>query len=178
MGVAGTGKSTLSREILRRLSAVYLDNNHIADAFFPDTRNGVDYEKSRPGFYKILYTITEENLRLGNSVLLDVPHTKEVQRGEWRVFVKRLIGRTGSTMVAIRCRCSENVLRARIRSRGEQRDRWKLEHWDEFLAQQPIDIAIPFPHLDIDTEKNRLRNISTAIKYIMSQVAAYSRPPH
>src|SRR5215813_4682614 len=50
MGVAGSGKTTLARRILRHISAVYLDNNHIADAFSPDRRNGSAYDRLRPGF--------------------------------------------------------------------------------------------------------------------------------
>jgi predicted kinase len=175
MGVAGSGKSTLSREILRRIWAVYLDNNHIADAFLPDTRNGPEYEKLRPGFYRALYNITEENLKLGTSVLLDVPHLKEVQTPEWRGFIKRLAIRTKAKMVAIRCLCSEKVLHARIRSRGEQRDRWKLENWKEFLEKEPVKVSIPFPHLDIDTEKDLSKNSRAAIRYIRMAQRAWRK---
>src|SRR3990172_13211345 len=125
MGVPGSGKTTLSREILRHIWAVYLDNNHIADAFFPDTRSGVRYEKLRSRFYKALYTITEENLKLGNSVLLDVPHIKEVQAARWRAFIRRLAGKANAEMLVIRCLCSEQTLCRRIRSRGKRRDRPK-----------------------------------------------------
>jgi predicted kinase len=106
MGVAGSGKTTFSKELLRHVAAVYLDNNHIVDAFFPHTRNGRHYESLRPAFYKALWTITEENLELGNSVLLDVPHVREVQRPEWRAFVRRLAARTGARLRVIRCLCS------------------------------------------------------------------------
>ncbi|MGH7775155.1 MAG: AAA family ATPase [Candidatus Binatia bacterium] len=170
MGVAGSGKSTLSREILRCIWAVYLDNNHIADAFFPDTRNGPEYARLRPGFYRALYTITEENLKLGTSVLLDVPHVKEVQTPEWRGFIKRLAIRTKAKMVAIRCLCSDKVLHARIRSRGAQRDRWKLENWKEFLEKESVKVSIPFPHLDIDTERDLSSNIHAAVQYIRTQL--------
>ena len=168
MGVAGSGKTTLSREILRRICAVYLDNNHVVDAFFPDTRNGRRYEKLRPHFYRALYTIAEENLRTGNSVLLDIPHVKEIQDPEWRRFIKRLAARTKSQLIVIRCLCSERVLQSRIRSRGEKRDRQKLSRWKEFLIAQPIDVAIPFRHLDVDTEKNLLANTDEAIRYILN----------
>jgi len=166
MGVAGSGKSTLSREILRRVPAVYLDNNHIADAFFPYERNGRGYEKLRPRFYQILYTIAEENLKLGNSVLLDVPHIKDVQTRKWQVFIKQLVKRTSARMVVIRCHCSENTLRARLRSRGEERDKWKLRNWKPYLRNEPIQIAIPFPHFDVDTEKNVSKNARAAVRYI------------
>jgi predicted kinase len=167
MGVAGSGKTTLSREILRRVWAVYLDNNQVVDAFFPETRNGRRYEKLRPHFYKALYTIAEENLRIGNSVLLDVPHVKEIKDREWRRFIKRLAARTKAQLIIIRCLCSEKILHSRIRSRGEKRDRQKLSRWKEFSTTQPIDVAIPFPHLDIDTEKNLSVNTDAAVRYIL-----------
>jgi predicted kinase len=166
IGVAGSGKTTLAREILRHLWAVYLDNNHIADAFFPDTRSGRRYERLRPHFYEALYTIAEENLRAGNSVLLDVPHVKEIQIPKWRRFIKGLTARTRSKLIIVRCHCSETVLRSRIRLRNEWRDRSKLKDWEQFLSAQPLDVPIPFPHLDIDTERDLLRNTSAAVRYI------------
>jgi predicted kinase len=172
MGVAGSGKTTLAKEILRRLWAVYLDNNHVVDAFFPDTRSGRRYEKLRPHFYQVLYTIAEANLRLGNSILLDVPHIKEVQIPKWRRFINRLSARTKSKIVVIRCFCSERVLYSRIRSRGENRDRWKLAHWKDFLTEQPIKLPPPFPHLDIDTEKHLAVNTRAAVRYIVEQSSA------
>jgi len=166
MGVAGSGKTTLSAEILRRICAVYLDNNQIADAFFSWTRQGPSYEKLRPGFYRALYTIAEENLKRGNSVLLDVPHVKEMQTHEWRNLIKRIVRRSGAKLAIIRCFCSESVLKQRIRLRGEKRDARKLKHWDEFLVEQPIKVTVPFAHLDVDTEKNLARNVSAAVHYI------------
>jgi predicted kinase len=171
MGLAGSGKTTLAREILRRLWALYLDNNHIVDAFFPYARHGRAYEKLRPHFYRALYTIVEENLRGGNSILLDVPHVKEMQLPEWRRFIKSLAARTKSKIIVIRCRCSETVLQLRLQARAEKRDQWKLDHWKEFLTQQPIKAAVPFPHLDIDTEKDLSANTSAAVQYILARGA-------
>jgi predicted kinase len=171
MGVAGSGKTTLANGILRRLWAVYLDNNQIAGVFFPHTRRGVKYTALRPYFYKALYRIAEENLKLGNSVLLDVPHMKEAQEPKWRRNIEDLVSRAGAKLIAIRCRCAENVLRSRLESRDEKRDRWKLGHWNEFLREQPIEMPLPFPHLDIDTEKNLLKNTATAMRYILEHGA-------
>ena len=106
MGVAGSGKSTLAQNLLRRLCAVYLDNNQIVDAFFPDRRNGRSYNKLRPRFYQALYTIVAENLKLGNSILLDVPHVKEMQDPQWRRFIKSLTAAANAKIIVIRCLCS------------------------------------------------------------------------
>ena len=169
IGVAGSGKTTLAREILRDWCAVYLDNNQIVDAFFPDTRSGNDYEKLRPNFYRALYAIAEANLNLRNSVLLDVPHVKEIQLSSWRRFMKRFSEETKSTLVIIRCLCSEQVLRSRLIARAEKRDQWKLRHWQEFLDQQPIDVRIRAPHLDLNTEDGLAQNARAAISYIRSR---------
>ena len=107
-------------------------------------------------------------MKLGNSVLLDVPHIKDVQTRKWQVFIKQLVKRTSARMVVIRCRCSENTLRARLRSRGEERDKWKLKNWKPYLRNEPIEVAIPFRHIDVDTEKNVLKNANAAVRYIKS----------
>ncbi|MCB0293292.1 MAG: hypothetical protein KDH97_23760, partial [Calditrichaeota bacterium] len=51
MGVAGSGKTNVARSILERVNAVYLDNNFIADAFFPHTRSDAEYLKIRRNLY-------------------------------------------------------------------------------------------------------------------------------
>ena len=175
MGVAGSGKTTLSREILRHLAVVYLDNNQIAGEFFPDTRIGSKYTFLRPQFYRALYTIAEENLRFGNAVLLDVPHIKEAQETKWYRSMEKLAARARAKVVAIRCRCSEDVLRFRLESRGEKRDGWKLSHWKELLQEQPVDLPLWFPHLDLDTEANLARNTRKAIRYILERARTKSK---
>jgi predicted kinase len=170
IGVAGSGKTTLSKQLIRRISTTYLDNNHIADAFFPTTRNGAKYTRLRPYFYKALYRITEENLNLGNSVLLDVPHVKELQLPSWRQSIIRLVKKSKAKMTVIKCGCSESVLKDRLRRRGEKRDLWKLNHWEAFLRQQPIDVRVPFDHLTLNTEEDLSANVRAAVHYIVSGV--------
>ena len=167
MGVAGSGKSTLAQHILRRVCAVYLDNNHIVDAFFRDTRSGHSYLRLRPRFYQAIYTIVKENLKLGNSVLLDMPHVKEMQDPRWRRFIKKLAKRSKAQIVVIRCLCSDKTLHARLVRRGEKRDRQKLIHWDSFLKEQPIKMDLAWPHLNVDTDKNLAGNVRAATRYII-----------
>ncbi len=168
MGVAGSGKSELARAILDQVWAVYLDNNFLADAFSPESRTDERYLAVRENLYTALYRITEENLRIGNSVLLDAPHIKQVQDAEWCRHIQVLAEKAGAWMRAIRCYCSEQVLRRRLEARGEQRDRWKLENWQTFLAQEPSRAPIPFPHLELDTEQPLKGNVARAVSYILS----------
>jgi predicted kinase len=167
MGVAGSGKSELAQAILEQVSAVYLDNNFLADAFSPGSRSDESYLAIRDNLYAALYRITGENLRIGNSVLLDAPHIRQAQDPEWCRWIQDLAAEAGASLRAIRCYCREDVLRQRLEARGEERDRWKLENWHAFLAEQPPRTPIPFPHLDLDTEQPLKANVARAVSYIL-----------
>ena len=172
MGVAGSGKTTLAKAILRRIWAVYLDNNQIVDAFFPRTRQGKKYEELRPNFYRVLYRVAGENLAAGNSVVLDVPHIKELRNTKWQKWLIGFVKKARVKLVVVRCHCSDSVLRSRLKARGEPRDRWKLNHWKAFVAEQPSLTPIPFPHIDINTERDLPANVRLALKFIRQASAS------
>jgi predicted kinase len=166
MGVAGVGKSTLSRTLLSRISATYLDNNFVADAFSAASRTDPEYRRNRPRVYGALYRIAEENLRVGNSVLLDVPHILQAQDPDWCDYIAKLATGCGARLVVFRCSCSEKTLRDRLERRNEERDRWKLEHWDEFLQSQPLGLALPFGCTELCTESPILANLEQMLRVL------------
>jgi hypothetical protein len=47
-----------------------------------------------------------------------------------------------------------------------------LNHWQGFLARQPSLTHIPFPHLEIDTERNLSANVNAALRYIFRSGAS------
>ena len=169
MGVAGSGKSELARAILEHVCAVYLDNNFLADAFSPKSRTDEPYLAVRENLYAVLYRITEENLRIGNSVVLDAPHIRQVQDPEWCKWIQDSARNAGAWMRVIRCYCREKLLRERLEARREKRDQWKLKNWQTFLMQQPPRVPIPFHHLELDTEDALEANAARAVSYIVEQ---------
>ncbi len=126
MGVAGSGKTTLAKGMLSRVCATYLDNNFVVDAFFADTRTAPEYIQLRLQLYKVLYGSAEENLLVGNSVVLDAPHVRQMPSARWQQLLDGLVSRTGSALAIIRCFCSEKTLRQRLLSRDEERDMWRF----------------------------------------------------
>ena len=166
MGVPASGKTRLAKPIAKEIGAVYLDNNFIADPFFPHTRVDEQYKKIRTSIYAALYLITTENLKLGNSVLLDVPHVTHMKDKKWRRTITTLAANANAELKVIRCYCSEETLKQRIITRGKKRDKWKLSHWDEFLRNEPIFVEIPFDHIDINTEEQNALNLDRSLKYL------------
>lgn len=169
MGVAGSGKSELAKAILEQVWSVYLDNNFLADAFSPESRTDERYLAVREKLYAALYRITKANLLIGNSVLLDAPHIRQVQEPEWCLWIQEFAKDAGAWMRAIRCHCREELLWQRLETRGEKRDRWKLEHWRTFLEEQSPRASIPFPHLEVDTEQPLKANVARALSYILKE---------
>ncbi len=174
MGVAGSGKSKLARAILEEIWAVYLDNNFLADVFSPESRTDEQYLAIRENLYGALYRITTENLRIGNSVLLDAPHIRQVQDPAWCSWIHELAKDSGAWVRAIRCYCRTEILRGRLEARGEKRDQWKLENWQMFLTQQPPRVTIPFPHLELDTEDVVEANAARAVSYVVRPVSTHA----
>jgi predicted kinase len=170
-GVAGSGKSTVARGLLEYVNAVYLDNNFIADAFFPDTRRGLEYRKLRPRLYRALYRIAAENLRVGNSVLLDAPHVRQSRSSHWYHLMRSLTIDASSELVMIRCVASEREIRRRLEARGEPRDWWKLKNWETHVRSQPVSGMLPYPHLDLATERSIEDTVQEALHYILAHAA-------
>jgi predicted kinase len=166
-GVAGSGKSTVARGLLEYVQAVYLDNNFIADAFFPETRRGLEYRRIRPRMYRALYRINGENLSVGNSVLLDAPHIRQSRSAIWYRSMLSLTMDAASELVMIRCVASEGEIRRRLETRGEPRDRWKLQNWETHVRSQPVAGNLPHPHLDLATERSIEGTVREALKYIL-----------
>lgn len=166
MGCPGVGKTTLAKEYLKRYRYVYLDNNFIADAIDPNSRTSDYYLKFRPFIYPILYRVALENLRVGNSVLLDVPHVTHMQKREWHAEIAEIANSGGSGLKIVRCYCSETILKKRIKDRGKERDQEKLDNWSAFMEKEPLRVPIPLDHIEIDTEIPIVQQINLVSDYL------------
>jgi len=164
MGIAGAGKSTLARALCRRIHLTYLSTDPITDPFFPDTRESPEYHEMRPRIYEAMYRLAEENLSIGNSVLLDAPHLSQMKNPEGIEQIQGLAQKGHAHLSIIRCWCRDEELHRRITARGEQRDLPKLNNWSSFLMDQSI--CIPVDHIEIDMEESLENNLLKVIDYL------------
>lgn len=144
VGPAGSGKSTVARELARRAGAVYLDKDTLAGPLVEaalaasgnesSDRESNEYYRTHvmPAEYTSLFAVAGDNLRLGHPVVIDAPFAayldspaffaRSATHGRW----------PDSPVFVLRVLAPEAVVKARLRERGLERDAVKLRDWDAF----------------------------------------------
>jgi predicted kinase len=151
-GGPGAGKTRLARAVVRRLpDALLLDKDQLLGAWVDwvlrasgaavDRDGALYWQEVRPLEYATLMAVAFDHLALGKSVVIDAPFGPELADAAWLARMCRECDAREAVLLAVWVSCDAAAAYCRLRARGEPRDRWKLEHWDEFLARQPY--ALP-----------------------------------
>jgi predicted kinase len=154
IGPAGCGKSTVSREIARRLHAAYLDKDslvtYLTEALL-DLAGTDKHERDNNEYYQAhvmdweyatLLRVAGDNLRLGTSVVIDAPFGRYLPRED---FLEQAAADYGWPAEAawhvVRVVVDGELARRRTFARNSGRDEWKLQHWDAFWAKATTSIC-------------------------------------
>jgi predicted kinase len=144
IGPAGSGKSTVSRQLARRYAAAYLDKDTVATAFTELLleQNGSDKnDRDHSGYYQstilpleyaTLLRLCADNLDVGRSVVLDAPFGRFFADRDY--LLKATADWPDANLVVVHVVAASPVVQDRVARRGYPRDSWKLAHWDQFWA--------------------------------------------
>ncbi len=152
-GVAGSGKSTLGKEIARKLiNGTLLSKDLLQNAFTEKDRSGQLYGFISGPTAKILVNFVDLQLSCGKIPLIDAPFSFNHQRTDefqdWVSHFRNVAEKHHARLAIIRCLPpNEEELNKRIKERGYTWDQWKLDHWEDFLKRDPLDF--PIPHDDV-----------------------------
>lgn len=128
-GLPGTGKTTISKEVSRRLKAVYLRVDTIEQAL----KNLGGYPDSLvigSEGYLIGNAIAKENLALGLDVIADSVNPIGITRRDWRQVAEE----ANTVFVEIELICSDKKEhQARVEGRIADIDGHKLPTWNDVL---------------------------------------------
>ncbi|WP_072333396.1 MULTISPECIES: AAA family ATPase [unclassified Paenibacillus] len=160
IGPAGAGKTTVAKELARRLRIPLFDMDTLlrpaAETIMtlsgrdPNDRDSPVYKQfCRDLGYRITMDAALENLELGIDTLVVGPFTKETENPQWPEQELARIGAAGSQVelkvISVYLQDDE-VYRERIRQRASILDVWKLENWDSFrqsLRPRPVRWELP-----------------------------------
>ena len=142
-GLPGTGKSTIARLLAERLKATWLRIDTIEQTLracgtLPD---GVVTEG-----YAIGYSVAQDNLRAGGTVIADSVNPLAVTRDAWVAVAAR----AGVAVVEVEVVCSDAVEhRRRVEGRVSDVPGLTIPSWD--AVQQRTYDAWSRPHVVLDT---------------------------
>lgn len=147
LGGAGSGKSTVSRQLSRMTGAVYLDKDTMSGVLVqaalealghdPTDResNATYVERIMPLEYRALFAVAADNLALGHSVVLDAPFVAYLDDPTWLSRSMATAGWPVTDVTVVHVRAEAEIVRARLRERGLDRDRAKLADWDAYWSR-------------------------------------------
>jgi len=154
-GLPGSGKTTLCEALSRVLHVPYIDYDTVCQPFleeiaqaYPDGRSYRDFCAFwRKPCYAAVMDSVMYNLRLGLSVIVSAPFTREKQDPSYFSHLKASSG-LDFNVVGIDLHPDEHTLRQNLERRGLVRDIEKLRDWPAFHQQHQGDI----PQWDADTQ--------------------------
>lgn len=145
------GKTYISKQIAKALNhVVYLDK----DTLIPLSRQifiaaGEEYNRSSVFFekyirnyeYDTIISLALEALEYDDTVLINAPFTQEVRSPEYMAHLKDLLAKKNTRLVIIWVITDKEVCRQRMIARNSDRDKWKLENWEQYITK--CDFTIP-----------------------------------
>lgn len=144
-GCAGSGKTSLGKKIARETGWAYIDKDTVTRDFTDfilvdkgksksDRESDVYCNEIRPVEYQITFKVCDENLRLGNSVILTIPFIAQIQDyGKWQKMVQEYGLDLDDVVVKfVWINHDEGSEYTRVTKRNADRDGYKLQHWEEY----------------------------------------------
>lgn len=169
-GLAGCGKSTVSRALSRHFGWPLIDKDDIKDLL--DSR----IPDAGPLAYEVMFNLARRQLLQGLSVICDSPLTGRIAYER----AQRVAAEAHASLVVLACRCSdEEIWKQRINSRKAlQLPAHHQVDWEAFetLRRQLMaheQVVITHPQFLVDTA----RPLHECLQDVISWLAALDRSP-
>lgn len=144
------GKTYVSKQLAKYLKhVVYLDKDTLivlskqifAVAHQEYNRSSDFFEENiRDYEYTAIVDLALEALEYDDVVLINAPFTREIRDKAYMDALRAKLLQKNARLSVIWVQTSVDVCHQRMIDRASGRDKWKLEHWDEYIAGINFDI--------------------------------------
>ena len=185
VGVAGVGKSTIGNEVAKRTKSVLIDKDVLTENFTEvllsslspnrdrnDRQSGFYLENVRPLEYEATLNVAEENLKLGNNVVIVAPFISELRKDNW---LKEEMTRRNlkCNVKVIYVNASLDTQQKRLKKRNLSRDEWKLNNWSKYADNSDVNITWPLNQDELLIVNNDFRYGSPEYKNLMNELISW-----
>ena len=138
------GKTYVSKQLAKNLKhVVYLDKDTLivlSKQIFVVA--GQEYNRSSDFFeanirdyeYAAIIDLALEAREYDDIVLITAPFTREVRDPQYMSALKTRLAQKNAKLTVIWVQTEPEICRQRMIQRNSDRDKWKLENWDEYIA--------------------------------------------
>ncbi|MDW2796691.1 AAA family ATPase [Clostridium boliviensis] len=145
-----SGKTYVSKQLAKNLKhVVYLDKDTLivlSKQIFVVA--GQEYNRSSDFFeanirdyeYAAIVDLAMEALEYDDIVLINAPFTREIRDTGYMNALREKLIKKNTVLTVIWVQTDAAVCRQRMIDRNSDRDQWKLDHWDEYIAGVNFDI--------------------------------------
>jgi predicted kinase len=162
-GLPGVGKTTIARELARRIAAVHVRIDSIEQAIRASGALGGPLNDVG---YQVAYAIAADNLRIGRTVIADSVNPLKVTRDAWAEVAERAKVKA----IEIEVRCSDlDEHRRRVGSRTPDIVGMRLPAWEDVLSREycPWDRQ----HLILDTALRTVEENVNTVREVLHRAS-------
>ena len=137
------GKTRLAKRLATVLNnVVYLDKDDViplSKQIFkvgkkPYNRSSAFFQKNiRDYEYEVVLNQGFSAIKYADSVIINAPFTQEVRDKKWVDEFRERVANVGAKLLVIWISATPELCKFRMNKRNSDRDKWKIEHWDEYI---------------------------------------------
>lgn len=177
-GLTGSGKSSVSRELARRLDVPVVNSDVVrkriaakAGRQIVPFNEGIYSPAMTEKTYATMASEAEQELAKGHGVILDATFSRRAQRKAIIDFAKRY----GAPVAVIHCAAADATIERRLKERAAAGSDVSDGRWEIYLAQkaaaEPLDDVPPSLQLELQTDASVEELANVCVEFLRSRLA-------